>query len=361
MAPSVQLRPEPRRCPQCSADLDLKSPHVEINGSAIRVFCSEACRSLAAAGPLPPPPLVIPPPRSGPSIGWHAGLVTLVVGLLVLGRGESALVPAELGATVSAIETASNPPEPVAVEPDPAAIAAAAAEAERARWTESLSTDRWVHPLAGPKRRMPIRLSRVFGAERPGHRPIECNAGHCGVDLGGEVWGEPILAAHDGLVDRVQRDPDRGRGGMYVRLAHRDGTVFTQYFHLAAIPRELTAGDEVEAGEVIGLLGTTGIKHSAPHLHFTVSVRSSGEGPEQFIDPEPLVALWPVAIPVFGDVASIARTHTIPGHPRGPYGRRKRKKRAAETAVEVTPPAPEATAQAEPPAAPGPSAPGVRK
>jgi murein DD-endopeptidase MepM/ murein hydrolase activator NlpD len=131
---------------------------------------------------------------------------------------------------------------------------------------------------------------------------------------------------------------------MYVRLAHREDTVFTQYFHLAAIPRRLRVGDVVEAGEVIGLLGETGIKHSRAHLHFTVSVRSKGEGPEQFIDPEPLVALWPVAVPVFGDVGSIARTHTIPGHPRGPYGKRRKKragkKRDRTAQIEPEPPSP---------------------
>jgi murein DD-endopeptidase MepM/ murein hydrolase activator NlpD len=255
-------------------------------------------------------------------------VVVLAASLLLLGSDGVEMIPSDFAAAVDRIQLASTAPVSPP-PPDPAAIAEAEAEAQRARWTAELSTDHWVHPLAGPKRRMPVRLSRVFGAGRPGHRPLECQAGHCGVDLGGEVWGEPVLAAHPGVVERVQRDPDRGRGGMYVRLSHRGGTVFTQYFHLAAIPRALSPGDEVEAGEVIGLLGATGIVHSEAHLHFTVSVRSSGDGPEQYIDPEPLIALWPVAVPVFGDVGSIARTHTIPGHPRGPYGKRKRKARAA--------------------------------
>jgi hypothetical protein len=37
-----------------------------------------------------------------------------------------------------------------------------------------LGRDAWLHPLAGPFRRMPARDSRVFGAERAGDRPIEC-------------------------------------------------------------------------------------------------------------------------------------------------------------------------------------------
>src|SRR5207248_2256784 len=100
-----------------------------------------------------------------------------------------------------------------------------------------LGRDAWLHPLAGPFRRMPSRDSRVFGAERAGDRPIECRKGHCGVDLGGEIWGEQVHAAHDGVVDRVQRGANDQHGGHYVRIAHRNGTVFTQYFHLAAVAR----------------------------------------------------------------------------------------------------------------------------
>ena len=98
-------------------------------------------------------------------------------------------------------------------------------------------------------------------------------------------------------MDRVQRGPNEHRGGLYVRLSHRDGTVFSQYFHLAAIPRWLEVGRAVEAGEVIGLVGDTGVHHSGPHLHFTLSIRPSPDEPERYIDPEPLIALWPVHIP----------------------------------------------------------------
>src|SRR5262249_3521926 len=80
--------------------------------------------------------------------------------------------------------------------------------------------DAWIHPLDGPIRRMPMHDGRVFGAERPGERPVECAGGHCGVDLG-ETWGEPVMAVHDGVIDRVQRGPNPDHGGMYVRIAHR--------------------------------------------------------------------------------------------------------------------------------------------
>jgi murein DD-endopeptidase MepM/ murein hydrolase activator NlpD len=180
-----------------------------------------------------------------------------------------------------------------------------------------LGRDAWLHPLAGPIRRMPVRDSRVFGAERRGDRPIECRKGHCGVDLGGEIWGEQVRAAHDGIVDRVQRGANDEHGGQYVRIAHRNGSVFTQYFHLAAVPRSVQLGAPVKAGDVIGLLGDTGVKESAAHLHFTVSVRPATNWPEQYVDPEPLIALWPLRIPLAGSPVALVSIGGTPGIPLG--------------------------------------------
>jgi murein DD-endopeptidase MepM/ murein hydrolase activator NlpD len=201
-----------------------------------------------------------------------------------------------------------------------------------------IASDAWLHPLDGPKRRMPIRDARVFGAERPGDRPAECRGGHCGVDLGGEVWGEPVHAAHDGVVDRVQRGPNEDHGGLYVRLSHRGGTIFTQYFHLAAIPKWIQPGVKVKMGEVIGLLGDTGVKHSSAHLHFTVSVKPSKDVPERYIDPEPLVALWPLRMPING--ATVVTTAAAPGVPLGAAGPAHRKIARAP----VAPPSDDASA-----------------
>jgi murein DD-endopeptidase MepM/ murein hydrolase activator NlpD len=188
---------------------------------------------------------------------------------------------------------------------------------------EELGRDAWIHPLAGPFRRMPQSDGRVFGAERPGDRPGECRNGHCGVDLGGEIWGEHVRAAHDGVVDRVQRGPNDERGGLYVRIAHRDGTVYSQYFHLAAIPHSLQPGMRVKRGDVIGLLGDSGVKESTAHLHFTVSVRRETDGVEQYIDPEPLIALWPLNVPVGAN--AVVTTSGPPGIPLGSaVGRKKR-------------------------------------
>jgi murein DD-endopeptidase MepM/ murein hydrolase activator NlpD len=196
----------------------------------------------------------------------------------------------------------------------------------------ALGRDAWLHPLAGPVRRMPRTDSRVFGAGRPGNRAVECRNGHCGVDLGGEIWGEHIRAVHDGVVDFVQRGLNPKHGGRFVRISHRNGTVITQYFHLAAIPRGLERGVAVKSGDVVGLLGDTGVHESAPHLHFSVSIKPVPGGHEKYIDPEPLIALWPLRVPIDGGEAGLVTTQARPGAVIGslPLMRGRGKKQAAQ-------------------------------
>jgi murein DD-endopeptidase MepM/ murein hydrolase activator NlpD len=182
----------------------------------------------------------------------------------------------------------------------------------------ALGRDTWIHPLSGPIRRMPRADSRVFGAVRPGNRAVECRNGHCGVDLGGEIWGEHVRAVHDGVIDFVRRGIHAQRGGEFVRISHRNGTVFTQYFHVAAIPRWVERGVPVKSGDVIGLLGDTGVHDSAPHLHFTISIRPyPDKAYEKYMDPEPLVALWPLRVPLEGTERGLVTTVAEPGVPLG--------------------------------------------
>ena len=44
---------------------------------------------------------------------------------------------------------------------------------------------------------------------------------------------------------------------------------------------------------MIGRLGRTGVEHSGPHLHFSLSLREGGRGDkETYIDPEPMLKTW---------------------------------------------------------------------
>ena len=232
-----------------------------------------------------------------------------------LGRDEPMVLPA------AAVAAAPRPvPEPRIAKADTAPLA-------------NLAADVWIHPLAGPERRMPVRDSRLFGAERVGDRPSECRGGHCGIDLAGD-YGEPVFAVHDGIVDCVQREPNPDHGGHYVRLAHQGGTIFTQYFHLSQIPRRIAEGVAVRAGEIIGFVGLSGVKHSEPHLHFTIAVQDPSGGQGRYLDPEPLVALWPLRVSPSGDERLRLSTTTPPGLARGFLRRRHR--HHARAAAQIT-------------------------
>lgn len=153
----------------------------------------------------------------------------------------------------------------------------------------------WYHPLMGPERQLPGYASRRFGASRPVIRPPECELGHCGVDIGSTI-GDPVLAVCDGVVDRVQRNPDADPiSGIFVILSHKHGAVRSRYIHLDSIRADLVVGSTVHGGEMIGRLGRTGVHHSAAHLHFGLSVREGGR--ERFIDPEPYLREWRLVEP----------------------------------------------------------------
>jgi murein DD-endopeptidase MepM/ murein hydrolase activator NlpD len=110
------------------------------------------------------------------------------------------------------------------------------------------------------------------------------------VDIGSTI-GEPVLAVYDGVVDRVQRNPDADPiSGIFVILSHKQGAVRSRYIHLDSVSADLVPGSIVHGGEVIGRLGRTGVRHSAAHLHFGLSVREHGH--ERYVDPEPYLREW---------------------------------------------------------------------
>ena len=91
---------------------------------------------------------------------------------------------------------------------------------------------------------------------------------HDGQDIGAPA-GTRIVAAWDGVVSIAGSFPD-GWGNLCVidhglRLGPR---MFTRYAHMLHMP-EVRPGQTVQAGQPIGLVGSTG-KSTGPHLHFGV-------------------------------------------------------------------------------------------
>ena len=89
---------------------------------------------------------------------------------------------------------------------------------------------------------------------------------HSGTDIAAPE-GSPILAATSGTVTIANALDSWGGGyGYYVRIDHGNG-LETLYAHCSAIC--VTAGQQVEAGQVIGYVGQTG-RATGNHLHFEV-------------------------------------------------------------------------------------------
>jgi len=102
---------------------------------------------------------------------------------------------------------------------------------------------------------------------------------HRGLDFPGAM-GSPIYATARGTVTFVGR---RGGYGNVVEISHGQG-LLTRYAHMSRF--EAKVGDRVEAGAVIGAIGSTG-RSTGPHLHFEVRVNGTAVNPRTFLELAP--------------------------------------------------------------------------
>jgi murein DD-endopeptidase MepM/ murein hydrolase activator NlpD len=98
---------------------------------------------------------------------------------------------------------------------------------------------------------------------------------HFGVDMAAPE-GTPYYAAHSGVVTLARED---GGYGYSIRIDHGNG-VETVYGHSSAL--FVTFGQHVEAGQKIGLVGSTGFS-TGSHLHFEVNVNGGHRDPMRFM------------------------------------------------------------------------------
>jgi murein DD-endopeptidase MepM/ murein hydrolase activator NlpD len=127
-----------------------------------------------------------------------------------------------------------------------------------------------------------VDITQPFG---PSSYPFEPAFGgyphfHTGIDLAGPR-GTPILAAADGVV-AIAEASTVGYGN-HVIIAHANG-MLTLYGHLEAML--VQPGQTVKAGQMIGLLGSTG-NSTGPHCHFEVRINDLPVDPRPFL---PLLA-----------------------------------------------------------------------
>ena len=102
--------------------------------------------------------------------------------------------------------------------------------------------------------------------------------------------GSPVLAVAPGTVDKVI-DLGTSSYGKYIQINH--GWGFTLYAHLSRF--DVTKGQAVIAGQVIGASGNTGTS-TGPHLHFEVKSLANRVYPHR-VDPAPLLGIGGVVAP----------------------------------------------------------------
>ena len=98
---------------------------------------------------------------------------------------------------------------------------------------------------------------------------------HPGIDIAAN-YGTPIYASASGY---VQRAGWYGGYGKYIKISHDYGYA-TAYGHLSSI--EISAGDYVSKGQIIGYVGSTGYS-TGPHLHFEVLLYGEQVNPRRLM------------------------------------------------------------------------------
>lgn len=121
----------------------------------------------------------------------------------------------------------------------------------------------WDGPFAMPLAGDPA-VTSAFGTRRA-YNDGEVTSYHGGTDFDVEE-GTEVMAAAAGVVVLAERLDVRGNA---VIVDHGVG-VYTMYCHLSRI--DAAVGDSVEPGDVVGLVGSTGLS-TGPHLHWEMRVQ----------------------------------------------------------------------------------------
>lgn len=128
--------------------------------------------------------------------------------------------------------------------------------------------DKMIWPLPGD--------GRIYSYFGPRKAPIKgASTYHKGLDIGG-VMGASIVAVLSGTVADAGYNLSRG---YYVTIDHGGGYQ-TIYMHCSKLIAK--KGDKVLQGEVIGLVGSTGIS-TGPHVHFSVVVNGVNVDPLKYV------------------------------------------------------------------------------
>jgi murein DD-endopeptidase MepM/ murein hydrolase activator NlpD len=125
--------------------------------------------------------------------------------------------------------------------------------------------------------RPPLYSSARQPGSGPRHNPFGGGASelHDGVDIA-TAWGAPVVATGDGTVRFAST---KNGYGNVVEVDHGNGLV-TAYAHLSKI--EVKAGQELERGDVLGRVGSTG-RSTGPHVHYEVRISDIAISPSHYL------------------------------------------------------------------------------
>lgn len=190
------------------------------------------------------------------------------------------------------VEVASGPYDyqEIVVSEDKAAVLTpdvVIAERERVveTWSQITPSVFWEQPFERPID-TDYPTTSPFGTRRT-YSVADIGNFHAGQDFGAPE-GTLITAPAPGVV--VLAEPLAVRGNAVI-IDHGRGA-FTGYWHMSE--RKVEPGMWVDTGDVLGLVGNTGLSTGA-HLHWELRINGVAVDPMQFIDEPPFVGPEPVA------------------------------------------------------------------
>ncbi|MBU1540176.1 MAG: M23 family metallopeptidase [Alphaproteobacteria bacterium] len=168
----------------------------------------------------------------------HSGQAAALAGVAVLAMAAAPLADPADPAVPDVLAVPAAPPMTAVAEPAGPVTRLIAFEA----------------PVRGHEVNSPFGLRRL---------PGQAARNHAGVDIAAPS-GTGVYVSAEGSVLRTGYEP--AGYGRFVEIRHPNGMT-TLYGHLSRL--DVASGDRLEAGERIGLVGSTG-RSTGPHLHFEV-------------------------------------------------------------------------------------------
>lgn len=198
------------------------------------------------------------------------------------------LTPTATATPIPTIETATPTPQP----------ATALSRSTRQSYSVPAGRHDWLMRPTGEKDWQSGSVFYPYGTDGRGQYLL-----HHGMDIANPI-GTPVLAVADGEIIFAGTDTTQAIGPqtnfygnvIILKPDQRLGEhpIFCLYGHLSRV--DVSAGQRVQAGQVIGAVGMSGIA-MGPHLHF--EVRFAQNDYSHAVNPE----LWIVPLPGLGNIA----------------------------------------------------------